>query len=397
MRRDESPRMDDGRSGLVGESTRGGLGRKEKWTEKFCLTTCFYVFLGIRTEDFPREIDENLILKVDGFSLLEDLELLKIGLFRKRVSLCVCLEIHILRDLSRVCKKLKVLSSLIRSESDNKLKIGALKMQSFRRKSVIDLHRRCTKRVKDMEKEGVKNNNNNSSINNNNNNHRERSGGADDGSLLRASSEPRSTASDFVLQWGNRKRLRCMKIQVKDDSAPVHKTTVRVDRRVVRADKDSLNQPTTTAAATSNGYFNLRHRPSSPQPPPPPPPQRVLRNSENSSAMKGQSNGVRGFSSPARDQDKRGNHHNANNHHHNNDNKSASSETAHDSKKGGGGSSSAGSEAVPPVWPPKFVIALTNKEKEEDFMAIKGSKLPQRPKKRAKFIQRTLNVSLRPP
>eukprot|EP00261_Vitis_vinifera_P033694 XP_019074937.1 PREDICTED: putative uncharacterized protein DDB_G0285119 isoform X2 [Vitis vinifera] len=251
---------------------------------------------------------------------------------------------------------------------------------------------RCTKRVKDMEKEGVKNNNNNSSsINNNNNNHRERSGGADDGSLLRASSEPRSTASDFVLQWGNRKRLRCMKIQVKDDSAPVHKTTVRVDRRVVRADKDSLNQPTTTAAATSNGYFNLRHRPSSPQPPPPPPPQRVLRNSENSSAMKGQSNGVRGFSSPARDQDRRGNHHNANNHHHNNDNKSASSETAHDSKKGGGGSSSAGSEAVPPVWPPKFVIALTNKEKEEDFMAIKGSKLPQRPKKRAKFIQRTLN------
>lgn len=113
--------------------------------------------------------------------------------------------------------------------------------------------------------------------------------------------------------------------------------------------------------------------------------------------MKGQSNGVRGFSSPARDQDRRGNHHNANNHHHNNDNKSASSETAHDSKKGGGGSSSAGSEAVPPVWPPKFVIALTNKEKEEDFMAIKGSKLPQRPKKRAKFIQRTLNVSLRPP
>lgn len=124
-------------------------------------------------------------------------------------------------------------------------------------------------------------------------------------------------------------------------------------------------------------------------------PVNAYRNLENSSAMKGQSNGVRGFSSPARDQDKRGNHHNANSHHHNNDNKSASSETAHDSKKGGG-SSSAGSEAVPPIWPPKFVIALTNKEKEEDFMAIKGSKLPQRPKKRAKFIQRTLNVSLRP-
>ncbi|KAK9211210.1 hypothetical protein WN943_000584 [Citrus x changshan-huyou] len=255
-----------------------------------------------------------------------------------------------------------------------------------------------------------------------------------DGGLLRASSEinTRQTASsDFVLQWGNRKRLRCMKVQVKDDSsASAHRTTVRV----VRTDKDTSNQPSTATANHNigNGYFNLRRRPSSP-PPPPPPPQRVLscgvvrteglslnlrwclrgncsvvganqnsgelmpdgefiRNSENSSAMRGQSNGgVRGFASPDRGaHDKRGTRHNNHNHHNNDYNKSgASSETAHDSKKGG--SSSASGEAAPPVWPPKFVIALTNKEKEEDFMAIKGSKLPQRPKKRAKFIQRTVN------
>ncbi|KAK1313840.1 hypothetical protein QJS10_CPA06g01565 [Acorus calamus] len=31
-----------------------------------------------------------------------------------------------------------------------------------------------------------------------------------------------------------------------------------------------------------------------------------------------------------------------------------------------------------------------SKEKEEDFMAMKGCKLPQRPKKRAKFIQKCL-------
>lgn len=119
-----------------------------------------------------------------------------------------------------------------------------------------------------------------------------------------------------------------------------------------------------------------------------------VRNSENSSAMRGQSNGgVRGFASPDRGaHDKRGTRNNNHNNHNNDYNKSgASSETAHDSKKGG--SSSASGEAAPPVWPPKFVIALTNKEKEEDFMAIKGSKLPQRPKKRAKFIQRTVNVS----
>ena len=118
--------------------------------------------------------------------------------------------------------------------------------------------------------------------------------------------------------------------------------------------------------------------------------------------MRGQSNGcVRGFASPDRGaHDKRGggNHNNSNHHHsnnndnnHHNNKSAASSETANDSKKGG--SSSGSGEAAPPVWPPKFVIALTNKEKEEDFMAIKGSKLPQRPKKRAKFIQRTLNVS----
>jgi len=64
--------------------------------------------------------------------------------------------------------------------------------------------------------------------------------------------------------------------------------------------------------------------------------------------------------------------------------------TTSSSKGGGVSSGGVGGDIV--VWPPKFMIALTNKEKEEDFMAIKGSKLPQRPKKRAKFIQRTLNV-----
>jgi hypothetical protein len=41
------------------------------------------------------------------------------------------------------------------------------------------------------------------------------------------------------------------------------------------------------------------------------------------------------------------------------------------------------------VWP-KLYIALSSKEKEEDFMLMKGCKPPQRPKKRAKMIQRSL-------
>ncbi|KAL5144698.1 hypothetical protein HKD37_06G014951 [Glycine soja] len=241
-------------------------------------------------------------------------------------------------------------------------------------------------RVQEMENESIIQSNNNT---NTMSSVREKNGG--DGSLLlRANSDSarQATTSDLVLQWGNRKRLRCMKVQVKDDSSgPVQRTTVRVDRRVVRTDKDSLNKLTfgvnnNNHHHQSNGYPNLRQRPSSPQP-------RILRNSESSSAMRGgQSNGgvsVRGIASPDRGaHDKRGTH--------NDNNKSAaSSDTAHDSKKGGSPSGS-GDAAAPPVWPPKFVIALTNKEKEEDFLAIKGSKLPQRPKKRAKFIQRTLNL-----
>ncbi|XP_058068482.1 uncharacterized protein LOC131217553 isoform X2 [Magnolia sinica] len=159
---------------------------------------------------------------------------------------------------------------------------------------------------------------------------------------------------DLLLQWGNRKRLRCVKIQVKDEAT--EKTTVRVDRRVVRPD----NVPNTN-----------------PLPPRPLPHHRVLRNSDGSGcgAMKGQINGVH-TSSPEERGGEAGKGNGA----------SVSSETVQD-KKGGG--SSSGSDA--PVWP-KVTIALTNKEKEEDFMVFKGSRLPQRPKKRAKFIQRTLNL-----
>ncbi|KAK6912788.1 Protein of unknown function DUF1639 [Dillenia turbinata] len=233
-----------------------------------------------------------------------------------------------------------------------------------------------------MEQALVKNHNSNTTTNSNNNKDRIGGGGTSDG-LLRSQADPKNQSSDFVLQWGSRKRLRCMKIQVKDDSssAQVHKTTVRVDRRVVRADKEA-NQ--TSNSNHNNGHINLRRRPS------PPPPQRILRNSEAAIAMKANNNSGNKITSPDRggEREKRENYHN---HHQHAGGGSASSETAAESNKKGGGSSS-GSDAIPPVWPPKFVIALTNKEKEEDFMAIKGSKLPQRPKKRAKFIQRTLNL-----
>lgn len=51
----------------------------------------------------------------------------------------------------------------------------------------------------------------------------------------------------------------------------------------------------------------------------------------------------------------------------------------------GGGAEEKGTTALP-----RFFIALSNKEKEEDFMAMKGCKLPQRPKKRPKLMQKCL-------
>lgn len=104
-----------------------------------------------------------------------------------------------------------------------------------------------------------------------------------DGSRLR--SEPRpaaTTSSDFVLQWGNRKRLRCMKFQAKDHgngvsispgSRSAQRPTTGNDRRVIRSELNlredpNSNQPKNINAGKSNGggngYLNLRQRPSSP-------------------------------------------------------------------------------------------------------------------------------------
>lgn len=43
------------------------------------------------------------------------------------------------------------------------------------------------------------------------------------------------------------------------------------------------------------------------------------------------------------------------------------------------------------MWP-RIYVSLSRKEKEDDFLAMKGTKLPQRPKKRAKNIDRSLQV-----
>ena len=173
----------------------------------------------------------------------------------------------------------------------------------------------------------------------------------------------RPPEQDFLLQWGNRKRLRCVKVQVDDK---IKRTTVPVYSRVIRAKKEN---------------------PSTQIPDCPQPNRLGSRNSQiaaiKTTAVDGIKLHMNGHSSPEKNYrcPLRGNNKCSST---DDINKiSTDADTMQDNKVSNLGVF---------VWP-KFIIALSSKEKEEDFMAIKGSKLPLRPKKRSKFIQRALHVS----
>uniref|UniRef100_R7WDT1 Uncharacterized protein n=1 Tax=Aegilops tauschii TaxID=37682 RepID=R7WDT1_AEGTA len=138
------------------------------------------------------------------------------------------------------------------------------------------------------------------------------------------------------------------------------------------AERDLLLQWETGSACAASRCSAATSRPRPRRPP------RRPRNPEESGAMRPpsqqpQNNTLRTVTSPVRERSAKGN----------NDN-NAVPPTSLDDKKG----SSSGSEGS--IWP-NFAVSLTNKEKEEDFLVFKGSKLPQRPKKRVKAIQRTVN------
>ncbi|KAJ9697704.1 hypothetical protein PVL29_007027 [Vitis rotundifolia] len=158
----------------------------------------------------------------------------------------------------------------------------------------------------------------------------------------------RGSEPDFLLRWGNRKRLRCVKVKdgrnvaEKSDCLGSKKITSRVDRRVVTAEKET------------------------------PSPQTHRLNRTSDSPMKNRENRKMSATSPEK-------------------------EDRYYTTRGSMGMMDDngkvlmdhGGEDRGTVWP-KLFISLSSKEKEEDFMAMKGCKLPQRPKKRAKLIQKTL-------
>ncbi|XP_020548842.1 uncharacterized protein LOC105159634 isoform X2 [Sesamum indicum] len=178
--------------------------------------------------------------------------------------------------------------------------------------------------------------------------------------------------TEFFLQWGSRKRLRCVRVRGHNPAEVSSSSRIRrriTSRFLTLSQKDAcFSQPSSRYTRNSEA---VTHRSES-------------RKSSSGSLEKeercyttrgGEENGKitveRDAGNEVGDEE--------NPHKHNNNN--------NNNKKKKGDVMSGVIKKI--VWP-KVCIGLSSKEKEEDFMAMKGCKLPQRPKKRAKLIQRTL-------
>lgn len=153
------------------------------------------------------------------------------------------------------------------------------------------------------------------------------------------------------LQWGNRKRLRCFKVKdstsnVKSDGGRSLVVKKKITSRLVDNNKESTLHPPMSSPHRINRDLGV-HRSNT---------NEHRKTSVSSPEKEDRYYTTRGSVGVE-------------------DNSKLFMESREEKKK--------------MVWP-KLLIALSSKEKEEDFMAMKGCKLPQRPKKRAKLIQRNI-------
>ncbi|CAI8613609.1 unnamed protein product [Vicia faba] len=162
----------------------------------------------------------------------------------------------------------------------------------------------------------------------------------------------KATEPEFFLQWGSRKRLRC--VRVKDP-----RISTRLNggvRRKLNSGADN-NRSGVTEKETSHNHHQQQHH------------NRLTRNSD-AAILRPAAGDSRKSASPEKE-----------------DRYYTTRGSAEENGKVTGDVNNGEERAL--VWP-KLYIALSSKEKEEDFLAMKGCKLPQRPKKRAKIIQRSL-------
>ncbi|CAI9101040.1 OLC1v1038266C1 [Oldenlandia corymbosa var. corymbosa] len=170
--------------------------------------------------------------------------------------------------------------------------------------------------------------------------------------------------AELFLKWGSRKRLRCVRIRSNNNGG-----STTTSNTTSPPSSSLLSDPAVDPVHQSNSSTRIRHRriaanstrflsPNDEK-------SRLTRNSEVTTAV-----GRR--VSPEKEERTYTTRGSVVAHHH----------LQEENGGGGGGNGNV-------VWP-KLYIALSSKEKEEDFLAMKGCKPPQRPKKRAKLIQRTI-------
>ncbi|XP_047059086.1 uncharacterized protein LOC124665744 [Lolium rigidum] len=196
-----------------------------------------------------------------------------------------------------------------------------------------------------------------------------------------------AVAGDVLLQWGHNKRSRCRRDSSAASSAASPSSQRRqalggkIQRRASAPSSEKLMPP---PPATATRGSNLRSSSSFPpraaggdasthQPPP------------HHHGRDERSGGVQKRSSP--DKAHSSKHTTAVDHHHM-DSKNSNHHPYHDSPvvHANGGEKL----VVERFELPRIYISLSRKEKEDDFLAMKGSKLPQRPKKRAKNVDKSL-------
>ncbi|KAJ0989425.1 hypothetical protein J5N97_007781 [Dioscorea zingiberensis] len=175
---------------------------------------------------------------------------------------------------------------------------------------------------------------------------------------------------DVLLQWGRRKRTRLSRAE---------------SRAAAEDDHESSRPPIKVRRRSAAGSNRLGAAAAMPPPPPPPAfgrlrpsppvllPHRITDHSSGSSRPEKRSSPL-----PQEKASKMAI-----------GDISINSETSCPPKSNRETGDVAGASTTTNEWP-RIFISLSRKEKEDDFLAMKGTKLPQRPKKRAKNIEKTL-------
>ncbi|KAK7386607.1 hypothetical protein VNO78_26941 [Psophocarpus tetragonolobus] len=217
-----------------------------------------------------------------------------------------------------------------------------------------------------------------------------------------------SGGGDVLLKWGHRKRSRLSRAAIEDSSSSVHTNNRRINHTA--PPNLSMPPPPPLVASTASSGRGRKHSPRNLEDPSLGGSESPSRNSQGSNpvvsrsaAPKLSSSGMErssrripssgsakgqkpnGFSTTLQASERLNNSH-------------VDSASVQCKQEGGvptalGASSLAanGNKVTVEViqWP-RIYIALSRKEKEDDFLAMKGTKIPQRPKKRAKNVDRIL-------